>query len=58
MLFLTSLNSLAYPHDQAVSVIVDERGTHFDPDIADALPDVAGEFIAISMNYRDTFAES
>ena len=48
----------AYSHDQAVSMIIDERGSHFDPDVADALRDVAGEFLAISMNHRDTIAES
>jgi putative two-component system response regulator len=48
----------AYSHDQAISMITEERGTHFDPDIADALLDVQGEFQAIAMNYRDKIAES
>jgi putative two-component system response regulator len=46
----------AYSHDQAVSIIIDGRGTHFDPDIADALLEVEGEFHAIAMSYRDETA--
>jgi putative two-component system response regulator len=42
-----------YSHEQAVSMILEERGTHFDPDIADALRDVDGEFQTIAINYRD-----
>ncbi|AGX88009.1 HD domain-containing phosphohydrolase [Candidatus Symbiobacter mobilis] len=43
----------AYSHDEAVRMIVEERGTHFDPDIADALLEVEGEFRAIAMSYCD-----
>ena len=46
----------AYSHDQAVSMIIDGRGTHFDPDIADALLEVEGEFHAIAMSYCDESA--
>lgn len=48
----------AYSHDQAVRMIIDGRGTHFDPDIADALFDVKGDFQTIAMSYCDTIAES
>jgi response regulator RpfG family c-di-GMP phosphodiesterase len=29
------------------------RGSHFDPDIVDALIQVAGEFASIARNFRD-----
>lgn len=48
----------AYSHDQAMSIIMEGRGTHFDPDIIDTLLDVAEEFLAISQDYRDTTADS
>ena len=48
----------AYSHDQAISMIMEGRGTHFDQDIADTLLDVQGEFHAIAMSYCDTIAES
>jgi len=47
----------AFPHDQAISMIFAGRGTHFDPAIADALIEVAGEFLAIATSYRDETAE-
>jgi putative two-component system response regulator len=47
----------AYSHEQAVSMIIDGRGTHFDPDIADALLDVQGEFKSIAMRYCDEAAD-
>lgn len=46
----------AFTHEQAVSTIVEGRGTHFDPDIVDALLVVADEFLSISTHYRDTTA--
>lgn len=42
-----------FPHEQAVGMIIEGRGTHFDPDIADALRDIADEFLAIANRYRD-----
>ena len=47
----------AYSHERAVSMIMDERGRHFDPDVVDAFIDVAREFQTISISYRDTAAE-
>jgi putative two-component system response regulator len=44
----------AAPHAQAVQIIVDGRGTHFDPDVIDA-------FVAIDREFReiaDRFADS
>ena len=43
----------AYSHGQAVDMIVEGRGTHFDPDIVDALLDIAGEFQTIAIDFRD-----
>lgn len=48
----------AYPHEQAVAMIAEGRGTHFDPDIVDALRDIAGEFQMIATSYRDEDQET
>lgn len=42
-----------FPHEQALAMIVEERGSHFDPDIVDAMCQVAGEFPSIARNFRD-----
>jgi putative two-component system response regulator len=47
----------AFPHAKAIDMIVEGRGTHFDPDIADALLSVAGEFLAIALSYNDGLDE-
>ena len=38
----------AFPHAKAVAVIQDDRGRHFDPDMADAFSEIADEFQAIA----------
>jgi putative two-component system response regulator len=43
----------AYPHQQAIAMIVEGRGRHFDPDIVDALLDIAGEFNNIATSFSD-----
>jgi putative two-component system response regulator len=43
----------AFPHEQAIAMIAEGRGTHFDPDMADALADVAPEFNDIATSFRD-----
>ena len=43
----------AYSHNQAIDMIAAGRGTHFDPDVAAALAEVAGEFLIIATNFRD-----
>ncbi|MGA7178439.1 MAG: HD domain-containing phosphohydrolase [Thiobacillaceae bacterium] len=43
----------AYPHEQAVEMILAERGRHFDPDVVDALQDVAGKFCDIAQSFKD-----
>ncbi|MGO9445529.1 MAG: HD domain-containing phosphohydrolase [Thiobacillaceae bacterium] len=47
----------AYPHEQAVAMILAERGRHFDPDVAGALLEIAGKFRSIAQNLRDDTAE-
>lgn len=46
-----------WSHDKAVKLIADNRGTHFDPDIADAFIALQDEFFAISQRYADTDAD-
>ena len=47
----------AMPHDLAVEIIRKGRGTHFDPDLADAFLEMSGEFQAIADRYPDSDAE-
>jgi putative two-component system response regulator len=47
----------AAPHTQAVQIIVDGRGTHFDPDMIDAFCAIAPEFHAIAERFADTDAD-
>ncbi len=42
------------PHDQAVAIIFQGRGSHFDPDIVDAFIEIQDEFRAIALSYADT----
>lgn len=44
----------AFPHEQAIGMIVEERGGDFDPDVADAMLDIADEFNAIARRFSDT----
>lgn len=41
------------PHEEAVRLIVEGRGSHFDPDIVDAFVSIADSFRAISRAYAD-----
>jgi len=41
------------PHEEAIGMMLAERGRHFDPDIVDALESVAGKFAEIAQNFRD-----
>jgi response regulator RpfG family c-di-GMP phosphodiesterase len=43
----------AMPHDQAVAIILQGRGTHFDPDVVDAFAAVTGTFKDIAERYAD-----
>ena len=42
-----------FSHDQAVEMIRAERGKHFDPDVVDAMLEIADDFHAIARRYRD-----
>jgi len=43
----------AFPHEKAVEIIRAGRGSHFDPDIADAFLEIEGEFHAIAVRFAD-----
>lgn len=42
------------PHEKAVGIILEGRGTHFDPDIVDAFLECADEFHRVAKRYEDT----
>jgi putative two-component system response regulator len=41
------------PHSKAKEILVNGRGTHFDPDIIDAFLVVENDFIEIAERFRD-----
>jgi HD-GYP domain-containing protein (c-di-GMP phosphodiesterase class II) len=43
----------AMPHDQAVTIIFEDRGKHFDPDVVDAFLEIKDQFKDISGLYSD-----
>ncbi|MDX9820453.1 MAG: two-component system response regulator [Syntrophales bacterium] len=45
---------LPIPHPEAVKIMVEGKGTHFDPDMADAFVEIADEFLQIAKRYEDT----
>ncbi|MDK9718546.1 MAG: HD domain-containing protein, partial [Trichlorobacter sp.] len=47
----------AMPHDKAVSIIIEGRGSHFDPDMVDAFLSIADECKAIADRYVDSDAD-
>ena len=46
------------PFDQARAIIVEERGSHFDPDVVDAFINGFDEFTAVAGHYRDGETEA
>ena len=44
----------ALPHDRAVQIIFQSRGSHFDPDMVDAFIEIQHEFDAIAQRYKDS----
>ena len=42
------------PHEKAVQIMIESRGTHFDPDIIDAFVDIQEEFSAIARRFADS----
>jgi CHASE2 domain-containing sensor protein len=47
----------AFSHEEAVRVMVGDRGTHFDPDVLDAFLEVQEEFRQIAVRYRGAGVE-
>jgi len=45
------------PHEEAVKIMLEGRGTHFDPDIIDALLEMQDEFETICARFADTGTE-
>ncbi|MDP2000653.1 MAG: HD domain-containing phosphohydrolase, partial [Rhodoferax sp.] len=45
------------PHEQAVDIIRQTSGRHFDPDVADAFLAIEENFRAIALTYGDTDAD-
>lgn len=43
----------AMPHSEAVALILDGRGEHFDPVIVDVFVELHEQFLAVSQRYRD-----
>jgi putative two-component system response regulator len=41
-------------HEQATQIIVEGRGSHFDPDVVDAFVEIAEEFRSIAQRYPDS----
>jgi hypothetical protein len=47
----------AFSHDKARGILLEGRGSHFDPAVVDAFLDAEDEFIAIAAAYRDADAD-
>ena len=45
------------PHEMAVGIIREGRGSHFDPDMVDAFVAIQEEFRAIAQRYADSDAD-
>ena len=45
------------PHEKAVHIIIEGKGTHFDPDMVDAFVELQDEFKKIAASYADTDAD-
>ena len=43
----------AFSHGKAKEIILEGRGSHFDPDVIDAFLAVEGEFVQIAKEYSD-----
>ena len=41
-------------HEKAVEIIVEGKGSHFDPDVVDAFMEIADEFVQIAKCYDDS----
>jgi putative two-component system response regulator len=43
-----------FPHEKAVEIITEEKGSHFDPAVVDAFLEVKENFRQIALKYADT----
>ena len=48
----------AFPHEKAIGIILDGKGSHFDPDVVEALQAVEEEFINIARDFRDEMTDA
>jgi HD-GYP domain-containing protein (c-di-GMP phosphodiesterase class II) len=48
----------AFSHEKAKSIILEGRGTHFDPDVVDAFVALEDRFIEIFENFADPEEEA
>lgn len=44
----------AFPHSQAVEMIMEGKNSHFDPVVVDAFMEISDEFFAVSERFRDS----
>ena len=44
----------SYPHEEAMAMIVEESGKHFDPEIVQAFIEIEAEFKQVMSNFKDT----
>ncbi|MDR2839498.1 MAG: two-component system response regulator [Azonexus sp.] len=42
------------PHDKAVAIILEGKGSHFDPDIVDVFIEIQDDFLTIAQHYMDS----
>jgi putative two-component system response regulator len=42
------------PHEKAITIIIESRGNHFDPDIVDAFVELQDDFKAIAARFSDS----
>ena len=42
-----------FPHEKAVEIIIEEKGSHFDPEVVDAFLEVKENFRQIALKYAD-----
>ena len=45
------------PHDESIQMMLAERGSHFDPDIIDAMMTISHKFEAIALEFKDVVEE-
>jgi putative two-component system response regulator len=44
---------IPFPHPKAVTIILEGRGSHFDPDLVDAFLDLQEEFRQVALRFAD-----